>query len=133
MNRPGPYEPHSERHPMEDMEPEIDEQAAIREAQKRFRFIIDRAVAFVIDADDSELAAWQVAFALGSPSCMGQTMVQKGQELGVGKAAISKGATAFCRMTDLPPSSYMLSKGAQNSYRDLRTNQEEQRNEAKPE
>jgi len=104
-----------------------EEDSELKIAQRRFRFVMDRAVAHVLDSEDSELAAWQVAFALGSPACMGITMVQKAQELGVGKAAISKGATAFCRAVDIEPSQYMLSRKAQTSYRTLRNEQERKR------
>ena len=108
-------------------QPRTTENDALKESHRRFRFILDRGIAHILDSEDSELAAWQVAFALGSPACMGITMVQKAQELGVGKAAISKGATAFCRAVDIEPSQYMLSKKAQSSYRTFRNEQEEQR------
>lgn len=117
------------RHPTEDMEPE--EVRDLFAVQKRFRFVLDRAIAHIIDADDPELAAWQVAFAMECPHCMGLTMTQKAAELGVGKAAISKGATAFCRIVELPPSKYMLSEDARDSYRELRQNQEQERKQEK--
>ena len=108
---------------MEDIEPEVMSDL-LRDAQSRFRFILDRAMAHILDSEDSELAAWQVAFALGSPICLGATMTAKGLELGVGKAAVSKGATSFCRAVEIEPSAYMLTKKAQRSYRELRNDQE---------
>lgn len=116
-------------HPVDDMELEDDERKIISDAFRKARFVMDRAVAHILDSDDSELGAWQVAFALGSPHCMGLTMTQKAEELGLGKAAISKGATAFCRSAGIEPSAYMLGKGAQESYRALRNKQEEERKE----
>lgn len=115
------------RHPADD----LDDEDVNRwlELQKRFRFVIDRTVAFVLDAEDPEIAAWQVAFALESPHCLGMTMSQKAAELGIGKAAISKGATAFCRIVELPPSKYMLPESARDSYRKLREDQEKYRRE----
>lgn len=114
-------------HPAEDIDDEVD-RSVVLEVQKRFRFVMDRAVAYILDAEDSEAAAWSVAFALESPHCMGLTMTQKAAELGLGKAAISKGANAFCRIADIPPSKYMLSDSAKESYRELRHAQEEERN-----
>lgn len=123
------FEPSNWHHPVDDIEAEEDDRVVINAAFKKARFVMDRAVAHILDSNDSELAAWQVAFALGSPHCMGITMTQKAEELGLGKAAISKGATAFCRSANIEPSAYMLGKKAQQSYRDLRTKQEKHRHE----
>lgn len=98
-----------------------------KETQARFRFILDRAIAHILDSSHPELAAWQIAFALGCPICMGKTMSQVASELGFGKATVSKGATAFCRQTDIEPSAYMLSKEAQSKYQLVRHEQESHR------
>ena len=117
------------QHPVDQIEAEPDEKRVINEAFKKARFIMDRAVAHIIDSEDSEVAAWQVAFALGSPSCFGHSMASKSDDLGLSKAAISKGATTFCRSAGIEPSIYMLSRSAQESYRELRKKQEKKRNE----
>lgn len=115
------------QHPVDNLEADPDEKVVIDAAFKRARFIMDRAIAHVLDSENSETAGWQVAFALGSPHCMGHTMASKAQELGLSKAAISKGATTFCRSVGIEPSIYMLSKKAQESYRALRKKQEAER------
>lgn len=112
-------------HPVDKMEPE--EESELREIQMRFRFILDRALAFILDAEDSEIAAWQVAFALECPHCMGLTMTKKSAELGVGRAAMSRGANAFCRIASVPPSKYMMRDKARESYRKIRKDQEKSR------
>jgi hypothetical protein len=99
----------------------------ILEAFKRARFVMDRAIAHILDSEDSEVAAWQVAYALGSPSCIGRTMTDTANDLGISKSAMSKGATNFCRSAGIEPSIYMLSRKAQESYRQLRKKQEEER------
>lgn len=129
MDKQPTFEQANWHHPVEDMEIEEDDRKVVMEAFSKARFVMDRAIAHILDSNDVTLGAWQVAFALGSPSCLGMTMTQKAEELGLGKAAISKGATAFCRAAGIEPSSYMLGKGAQESYRQLRRKQEEQRTE----
>lgn len=95
----------------------------------RLRYLLGQGMAYVTDAPDSRVAAWQFSFALGTDNCVGHTMTSKAQDLGVSTACISKGATKLCRMLNLPPSPYMLGKEAQQSYRDLRTKQEAERKE----
>ena len=114
-------------HPADDLEIQESDRELIDAAFKKARFVMDRAIAHILDSQDIELATWQISFALGSPACMGLTMAQKADELGVGKAAISKGATAFCRSANIEPSPYMLSRRAQQAYRDLRNEQEKER------
>src|SRR4051812_44374345 len=93
----------------------------------RLRFFLGQGMAFITDAPDAEIAAWQFSFALGSDNCIGHTMTSKAKDLKVGTACISKGARRVCRMLDIPPSPYMLPKEAQESYRQLRRDQEEKR------
>lgn len=114
------------------LESENDEEVEISVAEAkavmgRLRYFLGYAMAMVTDAPNVEVAAWQVSFALGTDNCIGHTMTSKAEELGVGVACISKGATKICRALELPPSPYMLPKAAQNSYRELRRKQEAER------
>ena len=109
-----------------------EEELTLKEAQEikdRWRYFMSRVMAFITDAPDCELAAWQASLALGTDNCIGHTMSSKAQELKVTTACISKAATKVCRMLNAPPSSYMLSEGSRGSYRELRRRQEEQRKE----
>lgn len=121
-------EPASTQHPAELIEPEEEGYLLHRQAVR----LIDRAITHILSAPDQEIAAWQIAYALGSPMCMGLPMTAKAQEIGTSLANLSKGATAFCRANDLPPSRYMLSEKSRDSYRELRNKQERtrKRNEA---
>lgn len=90
----------------------------------RLTTFLSQGLTFVTDSTNPAVAAWQLSFALGTDNCVGHTMTSKAQELGVTTACLSKGATRVCRMLELPPSPYMLTKAAQIAYRNLRNNQE---------
>lgn len=94
----------------------------------RMRYFLGRGMAFITDAPSCEIAAWQYSFAIGSDNCIGHTMSSKSQEIGCTTACLSKGATKICRMLDLPPSPWMLDEPARESYRQLRRDQETERN-----
>lgn len=115
-------------HPVDDIEPdatagvdlaEVRKQAFL-EASRRQLFILNQAIDHVLRANDREVAAWQVAFALGLSCCQGQTMTKVGEALLVTRAAISKGAHAFCERVGVPPSFYMKSEEASDAYRERR-------------
>jgi hypothetical protein len=116
---------------MSNLEPEEDEgEITQREAvdvMGRLRYFLGQGMAFITDAPNAEIAAWQFSFAIGSDNCIGHTMTSKAKDLNVTTACISKGATRVCRMLEIPPSPYMLPRAAQESYRKLRREQEDQR------
>jgi hypothetical protein len=113
--------------PVDHLEPED----ALSGFQNQIRAIdlLNRALATIVCSPNPEVAAWQVAYAIGSPICMGVTMTEKAQELETGTANISKGATRFCRSNNLPPSRYMLSETSRTSYQKLRKIQEKTRDD----
>ena len=111
-----------EKTPVDELEP-IDPLEEFQ-AQKRATQILDRAVVHIIMAKRPEIAAWQIAFALGSTACIGQSMSKVAADFGVSTAWMSKGACRFCVANDLPPSRYMLGPEAQKAYRELRREQE---------
>jgi hypothetical protein len=128
FNEDGEYKRALERaatftHPVDILEPEIqpeDFRQGYREASKRFLYIINYALSSIIEADNPRNQAWAVAFAVGSGVCAGRSMDDIGDTLGIGRAAISKSAKAFCRSLDLEPSTYMKSAKASTKYRDAR-------------
>lgn len=84
---------------------------------RRAKYVIDCAVAHVLASPCFEVGAWQVAFAIGAPICLGQSMSRKAAELGVSVATFSRGCTGFCRAAGIEPSTYMHSPGAAKNHR----------------
>lgn len=119
--QPDPADPNW-RHPVEEMEP-VDVDDAYRSASKKLLFILNRAAIFVIHAENPQIAMWQVCYALGLPVCAGVSMTDRAREIGVGRAAISKGTTYFQRATGIPVSEYMKSEDAAVSYAGARIKQ----------
>lgn len=93
----------------------------------RLQSFVGMSMAFITEAQNPVIAAWQVSFALGTDNCVGHTMTSKAQELGVGVACLSKGAVRVCRMLGLPPSPWMLPEKSADQYRKLRETQEAER------
>ena len=115
-------EPHYEHHPMEDIEPEK-ESTPYREAARAQVRIMNRALDFILQAENKATASWQVAFALGLACCDGRKMAEVARFLGVGRACISKGARDFCEANGLEPSFYMKTEEATLSYKRTRESQ----------
>jgi len=121
-----------ERHPIEDIEPDHDSswtdinevrKRAFLEASRRQLYVIEQAVDCILLADNPRIASWQIAFALGLSCCQGRTMTAVAEKLMVTRAAISKGAHAFCAKVGVPPSEYMKSEEASDAYRGRRINE----------
>jgi hypothetical protein len=114
-----------DHHPVDDMEPVEPDLAAIayREASRRMLRVINVSMGMLQRPKHYEVTWWQVQFALGTIHCEGRSMTDVALTLGVGRAAISKGATELCRMLNIPPSFYMKQEGAQESYRKTRKKQ----------
>lgn len=114
-----------EHHPVDDMEPVEPDLVAMayREASRRMLRVINSSMTWLRNPKHYEVAWWQVQFALGTIHCEGRSMTEVGLTLGVGRAAISKGATELCRMSEIPPSFYMKKEPAQEAYRKTRKKQ----------
>ena len=59
---------------------------------------------------------WSVAYGIGANCCAGVSMTDRAQTLGIERATISKGATAFCAANDLEPSWSMKRECARTSF-----------------
>jgi hypothetical protein len=90
-----------------------------RDAARKFLFVLNTALSFIVGAKNPRTAGYQVAFSTGAACCDGRSMEEVGDVIGCGRAALSKGAKAFCRMSGLPPSGYMKSSPSR-TYRDSR-------------
>jgi hypothetical protein len=116
------------RHPVEDIEPEISQHEAYAEAARRFTKVMLAAFSHVESVlfrpnatmKDVAVAFWQVAYPLGISSCDGLNMTERAEQLDVERATISKFATTFCRGQGLPPSFYMKGPDAPKSYQTAR-------------
>ena len=107
---------------LDDLEPQEPDiyQMAYKNAGKRFLYCLNAALSFIIESKDKRIAIYQVAFVFESAICEGKSMEEIADKLGCTRACLSKGAKAFCRMSGLPPSSYMKKEGTSNSYRKAR-------------
>ena len=102
---------------MEDIEPEEEPaRPSQSEGGRRMLRMFDVALAQIANAKDPRLAVYQIAYGLGAGICAGKSMKAKAAELGCTRAAISKGAVAFCREHGLPPSPYMKSQDSRASF-----------------
>jgi hypothetical protein len=119
----GVSEPSHKHHPIDDIEPLNTNGSEFREAALRQLHVLNRALDFICESRDPITASWQVAFALGSACCAGRSMLEIARNCGVSKACISKGARNFCEKNHLPPSFYMKSEKAVESYRITRKSQ----------
>lgn len=115
-----------EDHPIDHIEP-IDSDRT-REQAAAMMGLINGVLEWIGNASDREVAYWQVAYALGSIMC-DESMTAKGKRLGVGHAAISKGARDFCETYGLPPSRWMKPE----SYAKQRREDVQSRLKEKPE
>jgi len=68
---------------------------------------------------DVATAYYQCAYALGLNSC-DLSMTERAEMLGIQRATISKGATAFCAAHDLEPSWAMKREGTADAYAEAR-------------
>ena len=59
---------------------------------------------------------WGIAFALDHMACDGRSMADIAAQIGCPKATISWHAVKFCQENGLPPSGYMKSEAARDSY-----------------
>ena len=79
-----------------------------RQCAERFLPILHAAVARMPDCVEK----WGIAFATSNPVCLGRSMTEIADKLGVCRATISAEARKFCDDHGLPPSPYMKSEQA---------------------
>jgi hypothetical protein len=79
-----------------------DERDAYREAAQEFLRHINATLVFIVSRPNLRLALWQVAFGMNLAMCDGLNMDEKARELGVSRAALSKGARDYQRGMQLP-------------------------------
>lgn len=96
---------------------------AYREAAQRMCEVMNMSFVWMQQRRMTEVSFWQVAYALGLTVCEGKPMAAKAKEIGVTRAALSKGVKEIQRATGLPPSSYMRSAGACAKYSEARKKQ----------
>lgn len=119
------------RLPVDDLEPEIEHHDAYREASRKMMRVMNAGLAHIEAAflrreaklNDVAIAFYQFAFAIGSNICEDKTMTELGIVWGSGdesRAAVSKGATTFCRGLKIRPSFYMKQEAAAPSYQQAR-------------
>jgi len=123
-------EPHYWPDPIDEIEPEIVQADAYREAAKIGLQLINNCLLFILKTPmnrESRIALWQVAFGIGLPLCAGRSMTEIAEEIeklapgdGLTRACISKGATLFRRMNGLPPNAYMKDEESLGSYSEAR-------------
>lgn len=101
------------------MEP-LDEVSAAREAARRCAQVIQQSIAYIVTAPNATLAAWQVAFSIGSPCCEGRSMDDVAKLLGVTRAAVSKGSKILQRGMGIGGSGYNKSARACKAASDAR-------------
>lgn len=116
------------REPVDDLEPDIKRSEAIHDARVKGIRLLNAMGTHIQDAllrpgstiVDVAVAFYQTAYAFGLAVCDGKSMTERAEMWGVERASISKGATALCSLTEMPPSFYMKKETAQGSYRDAR-------------
>ena len=118
-----PIEPHYSRHPVEDIEPEIEHSDAFREASKIGLRLLNNAMLAMLQGRMSRVTFWQICYGIGLPLTEGRSMSETAKELGVSRAALSKGSQKFRRSQGLPPNPNGKSAEASKSYSETRNKQ----------
>ena len=68
--------------------------------------LMNKVLEWTVNAQNTRLAAWQVAYLVDARDC-DESMSKKGERLGFGYAAVSKGARDFSEIHGIPPSKWM--------------------------
>ena len=97
---------------MSDNNDEISEFRAneYREASRKFMRALNLSLDFITSSKSPHVAAWAVAYAMGSACCQGVSMSDRAASLGVTPQALSKSTKSFQALADLPDSGYMYKK-----------------------
>jgi hypothetical protein len=125
---PDPFvEEHSCYHktPIDEIEPLFSTADQVRETELRSSTLIINILAWIGEGFSrrdkaAEVRYWQVCFALGGPTCQGQSMTSVANRLGCERATISKGAVLFCEANDLPANPYLKCESSRLTYREAR-------------
>ena len=104
-------------HPVDDIEPELPQTAAYREAALRLRAVLDIAYEFVCQSQRPRMAMQQIGVALGLPSALRTTEAELALLNQVTRQDFSKGVTQFLRITQLPPALTLKPDAAKLAYR----------------
>lgn len=115
-------EPFYEHHPVDDIEPEPDTEIPPRDAAFILR-LLNNVMLTILRSGMSPLTFWQICYGIGLPICEGRSMTSVADELGVERAAISKGAKDFQRRNGLPINQYMKGADAVKEYSKKRLEQ----------
>lgn len=118
----------SRHHPIDDIEPDLKRDDAIRDARVKCIILLNSGYSHIeaalltpgANVQDIAVSFYQSAYALGLNLCAGISMTERADKWGVERASISKGATKFCEGNALPPSFYMKKEEAKSSYCDAR-------------
>jgi len=117
-------EPTDKRTAVDHIEPVLE----VREAGMRYLDVL-QGFANCIESGITEgnmrsvsVAFWSAAYGLGLKCCDGVSMTDRASQLGVTRAAISKGAKRFVESHGLPPSFYMKDQASGRAYCQARLN-----------
>jgi hypothetical protein len=83
----------------------------------RLRVLLFRMDTYMSRHRDAQLSWVQIATAMGLDSTEGKSVTEIASSLGVTKQAVSKGVTAFLRLSGLPPAYGLKSSEARAIYR----------------
>lgn len=117
-----------ERHPVEDIEPELSQWDELRDTRLRLLSLLNNFSTCIAEVlarpgagiADVEIAFWACCFSIGLPICQGQTLTAVATRLNVARATISKAAVAFASSNGLPDSKYLKPEVTRASYADAR-------------
>jgi hypothetical protein len=106
--------------PVDILEP-LDDANDYREAGIAYLRIISLAMSHILEADNAQVAALGVAYALGLISVVGnETMREAGRRLNLSSGTISYHAKLFGKKAGLPPSALMKSEEQAEQSREAR-------------
>lgn len=91
---------------------------AQREAMRGMRHVFDSALANIFNSPNPRFVALQWLIVIDSPTLRGVSITEMAKPFCRTKQALSKGCRDVCEKAKLPPSQYMRSLDAVESYRD---------------
>jgi hypothetical protein len=105
------------RHPVDEIEPEIEQSEAYRQAALRFLYVLEILYDFVVQSDRPRMAMQQVGLAMGIPAAAKMTEQEFALLNQVTRQDFSKGVTKFLRVSQLPPAFGLKSDESKLGYR----------------
>lgn len=103
-------------HPIDDIEPEVQNIGSYREAAVKFKNVIEVAYDFVVQSERPRMAMQQVGIALGLPSALRTSETELALLNHVTRQDFSKGVTKFLRVSQLPPALGIKSDAAKAAF-----------------